>query len=174
MSYTWEKLLGYGSDSNLFSSTSYRAPLVPGFGMKGEYGNLSFESQNVLHAGGTWQIPFGSGRRFWNHRGLLDVVAGGWNLNGILTYQSGQPVTIGCVTSHSASSGCYANLVRGRRGDLKDVSRHTLLISEPNLKNQAAALLGNLTNRGFMIVEQGYFLNCHTSKVDLVSTKSTF
>jgi hypothetical protein len=112
VSYTWEKLLGYGSDSNLFSSTSYRAPLVPGFGMKGEYGNLSFESQNVLHAGGTWQIPFGSGRRFGNRRGLLDVVAGGWNLNGILTYQSGQPVTIGCVTSHSASSGCYANLTQ--------------------------------------------------------------
>jgi hypothetical protein len=51
-----------------------------------------------------------------------------------------------------------------RRGDLKDVSRHTLLISEPNLNNQTAALLGNLTNRGFVMVEQGSYLNCHTSK----------
>jgi len=51
-----------------------------------------------------------------------------------------------------------------RRGDLKDVARHTLLISESNLKNQDAALLGNLTNRGFMMVEQGHLLNCHTSK----------
>jgi hypothetical protein len=109
VSYTWEKLLGYGSDSNLFSATSYRAPLVPGFGMQGEYGNISFESENVLHAGGTWQLPFGYGRRFSNHKGLLDSVAGGWNLNGIVTYQSGQPVTINCVATHTASSGCYAN-----------------------------------------------------------------
>jgi hypothetical protein len=52
VSYTWEKLLGYGSDSNLFSSTSYRAPLVPGFGMKGEYCNLSFESPKAAGAAG--------------------------------------------------------------------------------------------------------------------------
>jgi Carboxypeptidase regulatory-like domain/TonB dependent receptor/TonB-dependent Receptor Plug Domain len=109
VSYTWEKLLGYGSDSNLFAATSYRAPLVPGFGMQGEYGNISFESQNVLHAGGIWEVPFGYGRRFGSHRGAVDAVAGGWNFSGILTYQSGQPITIGCVSTHAASSGCYAN-----------------------------------------------------------------
>jgi hypothetical protein len=42
-----------------------------------------------------------------------------------------------------------------RRGDLKDVSGRTLLIAEPNLSNQTASLLGNLTNRGFMIVCKG-------------------
>ena len=46
--YTWEKLLGYGSDSQLFSSLGYRAPLVKGFGMKGEYGPLGFESNNIV------------------------------------------------------------------------------------------------------------------------------
>jgi hypothetical protein len=45
-----------------------------------------------------------------------------------------------------------------------DVSGRTLLISEPNLNNQTAALLGNFTNRGFMIVEQRYYLYCHSSK----------
>ncbi len=61
---------------------------------------------------------------------------------------------------------CYAPLLLAglRRGDLKDVSRYTLLISEQNLNNRTAALLGNLTNWGFMIVEQGYRLQCHTSK----------
>jgi hypothetical protein len=44
-----------------------------------------------------------------------------------------------------------------RRSDLKTLSHHrTLLISEPNLDKRTAALLGNLTNRGFMIVEGGY------------------
>jgi hypothetical protein len=51
-----------------------------------------------------------------------------------------------------------------RRGDLKDVSCRTLLISEPNLNNQAAALLGDLTNREVMIVEQRSYLQCHSAK----------
>jgi hypothetical protein len=50
-----------------------------------------------------------------------------------------------------------------RRGDLKDVSGRTLLISEPHLSKQTAALLGNITNRGFMIVEQRSYLYCHSS-----------
>jgi len=60
-----------------------------------------------------------------------------------------------------------------RRGDLQDVSRRTLLISEPNLNNQTAALLGNLTNRGFMIVEQRSYLYCHSSKAIYIGDDPT-
>ena len=60
-----------------------------------------------------------------------------------------------------------------RRGDLKDVSRRTLLISEPNLTNQTAALLGNLTNSGFMIVEQRSYLNCHSSNAIYIGDNPT-
>jgi hypothetical protein len=64
---------------------------------------------------------------------------------------------------HDLCSGSLL-LAGFRRGDLKEVYRRTLLISEPNLNNQTAALLGNLTNRGFMIVEQRSYLYCHSSK----------
>jgi hypothetical protein len=60
-----------------------------------------------------------------------------------------------------------------RRGDLKDVPRRTLLISEPNLNNQTAALLGNLTNRGFAIVEQRSYLYCHSSKAVYIGDDPT-
>jgi hypothetical protein len=59
------------------------------------------------------------------------------------------------------------------QGDLKDVSRHTLLISESNLNNQTAALLGNLTNRGFMILKQGSYLQCRTSKAVYIGEDPT-
>src|SRR6266702_875012 len=108
VSYTWEKLLGYGSDSNLVNTLGYRAALVPGFGMKGEYGNMNFESNNIVHAGGMWKIPYGFGRRFGSHKGVLDIVAGGWNMTGIFTYQAGQPVTINCLSGRASSVGCYA------------------------------------------------------------------
>ncbi|HEY0307437.1 MAG TPA: TonB-dependent receptor [Acidobacteriaceae bacterium] len=106
--YTWARLLGYGSDSNLFSSISYRAPLVPGFGMKGEYANGSFESEQIFHAGGIWKIPVGYGRHYLSHKGLMDTLVGGWNLNGIFTYQSGQAVTVGCTASVTNTGGCYS------------------------------------------------------------------
>jgi hypothetical protein len=52
---------------------------------------------------------------------------------------------------------CGPNLVAGfRRADLKDLRNGTLLISEPNLDNRTAALLGILTNRDFILVDQGY------------------
>jgi hypothetical protein len=106
--YTWSRLLGYGSDSGLFNSLGYRGPLVPGFGMQGEYGNLDFESENVFHSGGIWKIPVGVGRQFINHRGWLDTVVGGWTATGIFTYQSGQAVTIGCTATETNTGGCYA------------------------------------------------------------------
>jgi hypothetical protein len=106
--YTWSKLMGYGSDSNLFNSLGYRGPLVPGFGMKGEYGNGNFESESVFHSGGIWKIPVGYGRRFINHKGLLDTLVGGWNMTGLFTYQSGQAVTISCASTETNTGGCYA------------------------------------------------------------------
>ena len=106
--YTWSRFLGYGSDSNSFQSLTYRAPYVKGFGMQGEYGNMDFESQNVFHFSGGWQLPFGKGRQWLNRGGILTQALGGWNMNGILTYQSGQPVTVNCSTTTDSSSGCYA------------------------------------------------------------------
>jgi hypothetical protein len=52
-----------------------------------------------------------------------------------------------------------------KRADLKDINGYrTLLISEPNLDNRTAALLGNLTNRGFILLEQGSYLYCSGSR----------
>jgi hypothetical protein len=73
---------------------------------------------------------------------------------------------------HELCSGSLL-LAGFRRGDLQDVSRRTLLISEPNLNNQTAALLGNLTNRGFMIVEQRSYLYCHSSRAIYIGDDPT-
>jgi hypothetical protein len=43
----------------------------------------------------TYELPFGRGRR-WMNGGPLAVIAGGWNLGGIVTLQSGPP--LGLVT----------------------------------------------------------------------------
>ena len=111
--YTWAKALGTGSDSNLFNSTGYRAPHVPGFGLRGDYGQLDDDSRSVFHLGGGWEVPVGAGRHWINRRGIGDLLLGGWNINTIVTYQSGQPVTVGCAASTSTSLGCNGLVNRG-------------------------------------------------------------
>jgi hypothetical protein len=106
--FTWSKALGNGSDSSVFNSKSYRAPNVPGFGIQGDYGEMDFESKYVFHTGAGWELPFGVGRQWANHRGVGDLLLGGWNLNAIITYQSGNPVIVGCSNSTSTSLGCNA------------------------------------------------------------------
>lgn len=106
--YTWSRFLGYGSDSGLFNLLTYRAPFVKGFGMQGDYGNMDYESENVFHAGGGWQLPFGPGRHWLNQNNFVDALLGGWNLQGIVTYQSGQPVTIACTVPTASSEACNA------------------------------------------------------------------
>lgn len=106
--YTHSRFLGYGSDSSLFNSEGYRGPLIPGFGMQGEYGPEDFQSLNVVHMGGVWRLPFGKNQRWLSHGALVDATLGGWSMSGIFTYQSGQPVIVSCTTSHAASVGCYS------------------------------------------------------------------
>ena len=71
---------------------------------------------------------------------------------------------------------CWApTLLAGiRRADLKELRGYrTLLISESNLDNRTAALLGNLTNRHFILIEQGYDLHCAGSRAVYVGEDST-
>lgn len=67
-----------------------------------------------------------------------------------------------------------AGLVAGfRRADLKDLMFNTVLISEPNLDNRAAALLGNMTNPGFIVVDQRFHLRPAASRAIYIGEDSS-
>src|SRR5262249_12534082 len=40
-----------------------------------------------------YQFPLGKGRKFLNHDGLTNTLLGGWQINGINTFQTGLPFT---------------------------------------------------------------------------------
>jgi carboxypeptidase family protein len=41
-----------------------------------------------------WDLPFGQGRRYLNSSGALNHVVGGWQVNGIVTLQTGSPYSV--------------------------------------------------------------------------------
>jgi hypothetical protein len=92
----------------------YRAPYLPNFGIQADYGLCGFDVPNTFHFSGTYLLPVGNGRRFLRtSHGLTNALAGGWNVNWILTLEDGYPGTIGCSVATS-DFGCNALLVPGQ------------------------------------------------------------
>jgi hypothetical protein len=109
------ELLGNYTFAKCMSLTGFRAEWLPGFGTGPDYSLCGDDARHVVHVSGEYALPFGRGRQFASTSNrLVDAVIGGWDLNYIFTYQSGQPVNIGCPTSTTSDFGCNANLVSGQ------------------------------------------------------------
>ena len=113
--YTWSKTLSDAGDLlNGGSLGGYRAQSIPGFGIKGDYGLAAFDIRNVFHLSGSYDLPFGHGKRFGtNASGFTDKVIGGWSVNTIITVQGGQPITLNCPSGPAAGVGCYDIRIKG-------------------------------------------------------------
>jgi hypothetical protein len=93
-SYTWSKALGYTTGSGLLlNPTDLRA----------NYGPLDYDRQHVLSIAHLWEIPL---IRHGNH--WMNSLLGGWQLNGIFTWQTGTPLTI---TADPILCNCPGNTV---------------------------------------------------------------
>ncbi len=60
----------------------------------------------VLVFSHVWELPFGHGRAYMNHKGPADAVLGGWKLSGIETVQSGQPFSVTWGDSSILNANC--------------------------------------------------------------------
>lgn len=95
-SFTFQKLINVGEQG-------YRDPL----GNRNLDRGISPDSSPYrLTSGFTYVLPFGKGRP-WLRKGFADGVLGGWELNGIATWQAGFPLSPGvnidtCVCGNSA------------------------------------------------------------------------
>ena len=96
--YTWSKTLSDTGDLlNGGVGYQFRAPSVPGFGIKGDYSLAPYDIRNVFHFSGSYDLPFGKGKHFaTNASGVTNAVIGGWSINTIITWQGGQPITLRC------------------------------------------------------------------------------
>jgi hypothetical protein len=114
--YTWSKTRSDANDLlNNGSLQGYRAPDVPGFGIKGDYGLASFDVRNVFHFSGGYELPFGKGKRFMSDAsGLTNKIVGGWSTIWSATLQGGQPITLNCPSGTAKGVGCYDLLVQGQ------------------------------------------------------------
>ena len=77
-----------------------------------ELTNSSYDVRNRFTLNGNYQLPFGVGRAYLNHHGILDEIAGGWSLSATWVAQSGTPFTTG-TTNSTASGGSARPILVG-------------------------------------------------------------
>lgn len=68
-----------------------------------------FDSPHRLTVSGIFQFPFGKGQRWASENGVVDRIIGGWQLQGVYTYQTGFPVAFGSfnITSGATSGDIF-------------------------------------------------------------------
>lgn len=82
------------------SGESSNSPIQDSRNLAAQRGSSTFDVRHKLTVSGTYELPFGKGHRFLNNASRpLDLIAGGWQLNNILTLQSGLPFTLTMQTS---------------------------------------------------------------------------
>ena len=87
-SYTWGKAI---DNASIWNSTQQDS-----FNLRGERGLSNFDVRHRLSYSYTWDLPFGRQRaRLSNLSPIADALLGGWQLSGIVTLQTGQPITPG-------------------------------------------------------------------------------
>ena len=92
-SYTWAHSLD-NAQSDLADNQDYgyRAPgILP---ISTEMRNSPFDVRQRFTFNGNYELPFGYGRRFMNHKGVLDQIAGGWSATLVFQGQTGNPFSL--------------------------------------------------------------------------------
>ena len=86
--------------------------------LKNEWAPSDFDRTHVLTANAVWELPVGRGRRFLSDTpGVVNHLVGGWSINTIYTYMTGEPFQV--------NSG-------QRTGNAAHVSR--ALITDPSVR----------------------------------------
>ncbi len=92
--YTWSKSLDNGDTLNPSAATN-----APGLAMDPrdlalDYGPSTFDVRNVAVISGSYELPFGKGKRFLHGQtGWTNELASGWTLDAIESVRSGFPFT---------------------------------------------------------------------------------
>jgi hypothetical protein len=75
------------------STTNSRTP-TDARDWRGERARSDFDRTHALSVNGVWELPFGRGKWLNTGNGLLNTIIGGWSVNGIYTFMTGEPFSV--------------------------------------------------------------------------------
>jgi hypothetical protein len=112
-SFTWSASLGDSEQALEYYPGYYAANPQNIYDLAGERGPSSYDVKFLNVSSLVYELPFGKGRRFGgNMNRALDLIAGGWEVNSIISANTGTPLDV----SYSPSA---ANDVTGLTNDYR-------------------------------------------------------
>ena len=118
-SYAWAKSIDNGSGVRTTDGDPL-TPMDPDRALWRDRGLSAFDFRQRLTASFLYEIPFGKGRRFGISNPVMNAVLGGWQLGGIVTFQSGFPFTPFCGPGNiqnGAGGWCAPDVVVGQNAN---------------------------------------------------------
>ena len=88
--YTWSHTLGLQPDEQWLGTV----PIYTVRDLRLGYGPTLFDLRHVIHASGTYDLPFGLGKTYLSRQGVVNQIVGGWTLGTIFTYETGFPFNV--------------------------------------------------------------------------------
>src|SRR5579863_255184 len=177
VNYTWAHNLGIATKND------WEAVIDNGYTLRNlhlSYAPTLYDMRHSLNASGTYDLPFGVGKRFLNSSGVVDRIVGGWTLGTIFTFHSGTPFTLfgGNNTFNDyADGGVVLNgITRSQIQNAVGVTNlglGSVALINPTLAGQwtsGGQLVAN-TNPG-TIASPNYFYGPHFINDDLAITKT--
>ncbi len=109
-SYVWTRDLsdaqGYAPSSITTESNSVSSDR---FDLNRDYGNSTFDRRNRFMATYLYELPFGRNKPFLNKGGVVNTLAGGWQLGGVAVLQSGAFLTPYQTTTDPGGTNLLSN-----------------------------------------------------------------
>jgi hypothetical protein len=114
-SFTWGKGMGDSEQALEYFAGYYQANPQNIHNLAAEKGPSSFDVKlnNVTTV--VYQLPFGKGRKFGSSMNpVADAIVGGWEINGINTAHTGQPIDVVYAASGNNQVSSLSNDYRGQ------------------------------------------------------------
>jgi hypothetical protein len=88
--YTLSRLM----DNTSSGFSSFTAGGVNKYNQKPEWGVSTSDEPNTFKASGTYELPIGPGKKYFNNHGVTGQILGGWQFGAILDYEAGTAIAI--------------------------------------------------------------------------------
>ena len=144
--YTWSKTIDDGDSLNSTTSSGEPATVSNPFNLRADRGLANFDVRNVAVISEVYALPFGRGSHFGSRMNeTANLVAGGWNVNSVVTIQGGFPFTPQ-LSYNPSNNGDTRNPVR----PFVNPNFHgPVILGRPSQWFNPAAFLAPPNNSGF-------------------------
>jgi hypothetical protein len=112
--YTWSKMLST-YDSSGWGSRNGTNTIQNSYDRKSTYALSNFDIPHAWKGSVVYALPIGKGHSLLNHGGVLNAIAGGWQVSSLFQYQSGNTFTpsMNSNSTNSQANSQYPNVVPG-------------------------------------------------------------